>query len=249
MAHYDTAFFDYVNSGSVRSAERLLPTLYSDLAISSVLDIGCGQGAWLSVWNDIGIEDITGVDGDYVNRQHLLIANNHFQAADLSKPFNLERRFDLVQSLEVAEHLPPFSAEQFVDHLCLHGDLIFFSAAPPGQGGDHHVNERPYEYWRQIFKRHGYSVFDYIRPLAEDQLDIEPWYRYNTFLYVAENRIESLPEHIRATQVPSGTPLVDVSPISYRIRKSLIRLLPVRVMTLLAKLKERHVARLRKHAT
>ena len=51
MSSYDTVFFDYVNSGSIRSAERVLPYLTDYVTIDSVLDVGCGQGAWLYVWN------------------------------------------------------------------------------------------------------------------------------------------------------------------------------------------------------
>jgi hypothetical protein len=35
--------------------------------------------------------------------------------------------------------------------------MVLFSAAPPGQGGEHHVNERTYEFWRGLFARHGYD--------------------------------------------------------------------------------------------
>jgi hypothetical protein len=56
MPSYDSAFFDYVNSGAVRSAERLLPLLACELTLRSVPDVGCGQGAWLSVWRRLGAE-------------------------------------------------------------------------------------------------------------------------------------------------------------------------------------------------
>ena len=77
-----------------------------------------------------------------------------------------------VQCLEVAEHLPLPSAAILVDSLVKHGDIVLFSAAPKGQGGDHHVNEQDYEFWRQQFARHGYVPFDFLRPLLlnDDQI-------------------------------------------------------------------------------
>ena len=45
-------------------------------------------------------------------------------------------------------------ADVFVDSLCRHGELIIFSAAVPGQGGERHVNEQPLEYWREKFAGH-----------------------------------------------------------------------------------------------
>lgn len=241
---YDAAFFRYVNAGALLSARRLLPQLLEESSIASVLDVGCGQGAWLSVWSELGVS-VTGIDGDYVDRASLLIPPENFLAHDLSRGFDLQRRFDLVQSLEVAEHLPAEAAAQFVQSLVRHGDLVLFSAAPKGQGGDHHVNEQDYDYWRALFAQHGYVPFDYVRPLLRDERDVEPWYRFNTILYVSLERLDSLPERIRRTRIPDDEPIRDVSPVLYRLRKKVTALLPVPAVTAIAKLKERTSGTLR----
>lgn len=245
MAQYDNAFFEYVNSGATRSARKLLPHLTTQLQIRSVLDVGCGQGAWLSVWRELGVQDVTGVDGDYVDRDRLLVNEAEFIPRDLGQPFSLDRRFDLVQSLEVAEHLHRGSAETFVASLVGHTDTVLFSAAPKGQGGDHHINEQPYDYWRALFATHDFVALDYIRPRVQGDKDVEPWYRFNTFLYVRESTLQTLPASIRATRVPADQRLRDISPPTYKLRKRLIGLLPVSAMTGIAKLKEHHVARRR----
>jgi len=49
MYEYESGFFDYVNVGSLRSASALVPILTELLTITSVLNLGCGQGAWLKV--------------------------------------------------------------------------------------------------------------------------------------------------------------------------------------------------------
>ena len=54
---YDNSFFDYVNSGSLRSARRLLPALKEHIEFDDVLDVVCGQGAWLSVWSELKVND------------------------------------------------------------------------------------------------------------------------------------------------------------------------------------------------
>lgn len=241
MSSYDDSFFDYVNSGATVSARQVIPHLVDVIDIGSVLDVGCGQGAWLSVWRELGVEDVRGVDGDYVNRDRLLIDPGRFSPQDLSSGFDLDRRFDLVQSLEVAEHLPAASAAGFVDSLARHGDVVLFSAAPKGQGGDHHVNEQAYDYWRELFRAKGYVALDYIRPRVKDAREVEPWYRYNTFLYVNEARLSELPQKLIATRVADDRPLRDISPPLYKLRKSLVRLLPVGAMTRVAKIKEQLV--------
>ena len=243
MVAYDSSFFAYVNSGSLVSAKNMLPILLKHIPINSVLDVGCGQGAWLSIWRALGVKDVIGIDGDYIDRQHLLVPQTMFRSIDLRKNFEIGRKFDLVQSLEVAEHLSIDSASQFVENLCRHGDLVLFSAAPPGQGGHDHVNEQPYEYWRELFSRHDYLAFDFIRPLLADNFEIEPWYRFNVFLYAPKERAHQFPKSVQASLVPADVRLTDISPVSYRVRKAFIRLLPVYVMTILAKIKEKLVTR------
>jgi SAM-dependent methyltransferase len=242
---YDQPFFDYVNFGATRSAGVVLPLLYDVLPVRSVLDVGCGAGAWLAAWRQLGVDDVVGLDGNYVERSRLLIPPECFRPTDLVGPFDCGRRFDLAQSVEVAEHLPDSSADGFVAALVRHADAVLFSAAVPGQGGDHHVNEQPYGYWRQRFARHGYTAIDYLRPLLFRSTEVEPWYCYNLFLYVRGDTLPALPEALRASVVPDDKPLPDVSPMTCRMRRALVRQLPVPAATAIAKLKERVVVRWR----
>ena len=113
--------------------------------------------------------------------------------ADRSRPttwrcFLLGRTFDLVQTLEVAEHLDEASADTFVDSLARHGDTILFSAAIPGQGGTHHVNEQWPSYWAEKFARAGYTAYDVIRPRIWADPQVQVWYRQNMLLF-ARSRV------------------------------------------------------------
>ena len=239
MSSYDQSFFDYVNASARAAAERIVPLLQQQLAPGSVLDVGCGQGAWLAVWHSHGVDDLFGVDGSYVDRSKLLFAPERFYAHDLGRQFDLGRSFNLVQCLEVAEHLPASSAEPLMDSLIRHGEVIVFSAAPPGQGGHGHVNERSYDYWRALFFDRGYLAVDYLRPRIVSDPAIDRWYRYNTLLYVSRNAMTRLSETLQASLIPQGRGVPDLSPLSYRIRKQLLRRVPVRLMTAIARMKER----------
>jgi methyltransferase family protein len=244
MHLYDRAYYNYINDGSMRSAEVLLPIVTRHLAVRSVADFGAGQGVWLSVWRRLGVTDLTALDGAYVDQDALFVPKPSFVATDLSQQVRLGRTFDLVQSLEVAEHLPAVAAEQFVDNLVTHSSIVLFSAAVPGQGGEHHVNEQPYSYWRQLFSDRGYVMFDLVRPFLLGRRIVEPWYRFNTFVYIARERLATLPEAIRAFQIDSHGEIADVSPFSYRVRKMAVRMLPFRAVTGLATLKKQlHRAR------
>lgn len=224
---YDASFMAYADQSSRHAAQQVASLLRGPLAVASVLDIGCARGTWLQAWAAQGAADVQGVDGDYVDRATLQIPAASFRAHDLSQPLDLGRRFDLVQSLEVAEHVPASAADVFVDNLCRHsGGFILFSAAPPGQGGEFHVNEQPYDYWRERFRARGYSAHDYVRPRILADTSISYWYRYNLFLYVREDRRHALPADIAASAVADGVSLADVSPAMFRLRKHIVRLLP-----------------------
>ena len=150
----------------------------------SVIDVGCGRGTWLSVFARLGLADYLGVDGAWGNLETLDIPRERFVVADLQQPIRLDRRFDLVVSLEVAEHLPASAADSFVQSLANLGDRIVFSAAIPHQGGTDHQNEQWPTYWVERFAHHDFDVLDVIRPLLWSRDEVEPWYCQNTLLFV-----------------------------------------------------------------
>jgi SAM-dependent methyltransferase len=239
MHEYTSDFYAYQEPGSMASAEVVVPLLRAHLRIRSVLDVGCGRGIWLSVWRRMGVEDVAGVDGKYVDRERLHIATDRFAARDLVEGFDLGRSFDLVSSLEVAEHLPATASAGFVDSLTRHGSMVLFSAAVPGQGGENHINEQSYEAWRSLFAAKGYRAFDPLRPAIRVDLRVEPWYRYNLLLYVHDDVIPGLPPEIASSLVPDGTSIPDLCPLPYRLRKAVLRQLPIAAVTSLAQLNAR----------
>jgi len=225
-------------NGNRSSAQVVVAYLCQNLSIRSVVDFGCAQGAWLAEWQSHEIEEVIGLDGDYVDTENLFIPTNRFRTADLSQKIDLGRQFDLVQSLEVAEHIDASCAQVFVENLVRHGPVVLFAAAPPGQGGEHHVNERPYSYWRTLFAQHGYVAIDYVRPfLLGNSDEVQPWYRYNIFLYVEQTKLAQLPSEITDAMVNEAVDLKDISPISYKLRKSILRLLPYSAINLAARIR------------
>ncbi|MHA7131823.1 class I SAM-dependent methyltransferase [Algoriphagus namhaensis] len=171
---------------NISAAEIILPIVFHFIQAQSIIDIGCGIGTWLNVSKSLGVNEVQGVDGDYVDRKllkkHLRL--DYFLASDLSLPLVLDRRFDLALCLEVAEHLPESSSHVLVSSLVKHSDVILFSAAIPGQGGQNHINEQWPDYWAQLFKEHDYVFLDIIRPLIWDNPNVDFWYRQNIFLVV-----------------------------------------------------------------
>ena len=245
---YDEQFFTVADGTAAESADGVIGWLSPVLKIGSVLDVGCARGVWLSRWTAHGTADIFGVDGPYISAANLHIPRDRFIAHDLNTEIDLGRQFDLVQSLEVAEHLPAESAERFVDSLTRHGKLILFSAAIPGQGGEFHINEQPLDYWRTKFESRGYIVFDYLRPRVVDDSRIFFWYRHNTLLYAHDSIADTLPPEILATRIPAGQPLADRLPLSARMMIAAIGPLPMWAVNVLSRLKQRSLILIRRLA-
>jgi hypothetical protein len=98
----------------------------------------------------------------------------------------------LALSLEVAEHLPPESANSFVASLVQLAPAVLFSAAVPGQGGVQHINEQWQSFWARCFERQGYRTVDILRPRIWADSRVAFYYRQNALLYVAQDTAASL---------------------------------------------------------
>jgi SAM-dependent methyltransferase len=179
---YDKNFYNTIENGSLRSARIIVNILFDKYHPRSVIDVGCGTGAWLKIWQDSGV-NIFGVEGDWVEDKMLLVSKDNILKTDLSKKLILQEKFDLVVTMEVAEHLPPASADIFIQSLTSFADRVVFSAAVPGQGGKNHLNEQWPKYWADIFAKYGFGVDDSIRYQIWEDENIEWWYRQNILVF------------------------------------------------------------------
>ena len=128
----------------------------------SYLDLGSGTGAMVNMARKMGV-DAYGVD--LINGPE-----GHFIHHDLGEPLMLDKRFQWITCLEVGEHIPARGAPVLCDTIARHlapGGLVFFSAAVPGQQGEHHVNCQSALYWRDLLHVRGISYrADYTKELA-----------------------------------------------------------------------------------
>ncbi len=187
LPKYDNYFFNSIEQSTQSSAQHIVPILQQMIQPKSVIDVGCGRGIWLKMWMSLGVTDCLGVDGEYLNNNELHISKSKFQAHDLEKSITIDRAFDLVMSLEVAEHLPASAADLFIASLCRLGKVIVFSAAIPAQEGNGHINEQYPDYWIEKFNRNGYRSYDIIRGQIWLNAQIDKCYRQNILIFAHES--------------------------------------------------------------
>lgn len=207
---YDDNFYkEFDKEEFTYSAERILSIVAESLPpIKSAVDVGCGTGYWLqTLKTNCRTETIRGIDGHWVGRQHLKIPEEDFFEADLSQTLpEFKEKFDLAISLEVAEHLLPERAEDFISYLTALSDFVLFSAATPIQGGTNHFNEQWQDYWADIFEKREYVPFDIIRPKVWNDVRVVGHYKQNTVLYVNKNKIGK----VKAQYIPREEVLLSV---------------------------------------
>lgn len=189
-APYSAEFFQFISSDNDAYRDLLLPVVNAVRPIS-VIDLGTGSGAWLAAAKEMGASRVLGLDGHWAATEHQLISSAEFLAVDFEAGFPDLGRFDLAICLEVLEHITPEAGEAAVQWLCERSDVVLFSAAIPGQGGTHHINEVWQHHWADKFRSHNFHAYDIIRPTIWRNSDIPWWYRQNTVVYARPEAAKS----------------------------------------------------------
>lgn len=155
----DTSLPDHLGGhmNKVHTDRATLLYLREKYGLQTMVDIGCGPGDMVQIADMRGM-DVIGVDGDWTLENTwvaLGIKNKVFLHDFTQGEFNTtSESFDLGWSVEVLEHID----EEYLPNVMeLFGrcNVVIATAAPPGHGGHHHVNEQPLEYWVDKFAEVG----------------------------------------------------------------------------------------------
>ena len=193
-ARYDNAYYAEIAATARPSADVIAPILFERFHPASVLDVGCGMGYFLDAFRGLGVHETAGVDGPFGEAETVRGRSHEFLPVDLqNERLELDRRFDLVLCLEVAEHLTAERGPSLVEDLVHHGDVIAFSAAIPQQSGRGHVNERPQSYWAGQFAAHGYHPHDVVRLEVWNDERVDWWYAQNLLVYTPQRSEGPIP--------------------------------------------------------
>jgi len=136
------------HQGKTWADEGCLRFAVESFGIVNMIDIGCGPGGMKPLAQKYGV-NWSGIDGDPSVLQEGVLTHDFTKGSIPNLPW-----FGLGWSVEFLEHVE----EQYMDNymqIFSQCDHVICTAAPPGWGGHHHVNEQPQTYWIEKFRDYG----------------------------------------------------------------------------------------------
>lgn len=165
------SFFDNI-------AERII----EKYAPVTVLDMGCAFGYLVSALRNKGVQAY-GID---ISEYALSQADEKIKpyvkvmSALDELPDNFPKKYDLVVSIEMIEHLYADDGLKVIKKMTEYSDRILLSSTDSDFAEPTHVNVQPKEYWCEKFAEH-----NYFRDLHIDLRYISP----NTYLFERKDNI------------------------------------------------------------
>ena len=153
---YDRAYYERSAGAKRVTMQHIARSIVRDTSPGTLIDVGCGGGFLLSALAERGVTCF-GLEYSQAGIELCRSAGLDVRQFDLEHDSFDGGSFDLVVSMEVAEHLPASVADRFVDLLTGVAPVVVFTAARPGQVGTDHVNEQPREYWIERFAARGFA--------------------------------------------------------------------------------------------
>lgn len=150
------SFFEDTREAKLHSVQTASHLIMEHFQPKTVVDIGCGEGLFINELHQRGVQ-VLGCD---ISDAALKLSSKDFIIfqADATKPVRFNRKFDLCICIEIAEHIPNKASATLVQSVTQASDTVFFTAAPPWQGGVGHINEQPREFWVDLFKAQGFTL-------------------------------------------------------------------------------------------
>ena len=140
----------------VHTDRGTLVYLINKFNIQSFLDIGCGPGWMVEIAKDRGLRAL-GIDGDFNlqeewKNRYISVIEHDFTKGKINDIAD----HDLAWSVEFLEHVDEEYMPNYMD-VFKRCKYAVVTAAPPGHGGHHHVNEQTPEYWIETFAKYGFK--------------------------------------------------------------------------------------------
>jgi SAM-dependent methyltransferase len=189
---YTKAWYDEARALFGAEYRALADILYDSFKFKTVLDVGCGAGFILErLLTQWGVT-VRGIDGSACALEAAAeVVRPFLSVQDLRVPVEpWAPTYDLVICTEVAEHLEAKHANTLVEScVAFAAGPIYFTAAPPGQGGTDHINEQEPLYWITKFEARSDKTLNRdlsarINRLCALSLPRMPWFAFNGMVFM-----------------------------------------------------------------
>lgn len=153
-ASYSRAYYESLEGFVGDSCAQLGSALMDEFRPESAVDVGCGSGGFSVALLEAGCRTISAFD--YSSDAAEMARSKglpRVERIDLTRTKVIPAKGDICLCIEVAEHIPECHAPRLCGLLSEVAPILIFTAAPPGQGGHHHVNEKPRDYWIDLMHR------------------------------------------------------------------------------------------------
>jgi SAM-dependent methyltransferase len=232
---------DFRANESANSVFGILNKFFDIKSLESIIDVGCGSGAWLNASLKNSSARVYGYDlpeSIQIN-QNRFADNFNARLELLTSDFESRNGLEFQQvqlgiCLEVLEHLKDETGCRILESMSSSCQIILFSAATPGQGGTGHINEKRHSYWLDKFRLNGFEVYDCIRPYLQSSNSAARYYALNTFLLVKSDTLD-VKELAKLQPYLQPKDVEDFRSPREKLQSLVIRALPVRVVTQLSK--------------
>jgi len=188
ISHYDDRYFKWHKVNTRKYAIDTMNWYINEFKPLSVIDYGCGIGAYLEAALQNGLTNIKGFDigGENVKKYTENSVLPYIEYIDCTLPLKTSK-YDCCISLETAEHIETKFSEQFVTNIVnstKETGTILFSAAQPGQNGSGHINCQPKEFWIEKFSLLSFVFDEKVTEYIKDN-----WSKLNAPKYIINNLI------------------------------------------------------------
>ncbi|WP_254538291.1 class I SAM-dependent methyltransferase [Halomarina litorea] len=182
---YDRQYYaEMLGEAKLRDARAFCAALDRAFDPDTVVEFGCGPGRFLVPFEERGVT-VHGLDRSTAAFEESPLPADRFTVHDLRDPYHVAEEFDIALCIEVLEHIPEEDADTVVRSIADAAPVAVVTAARPGQGGTHHVNEQLPAYWKERFAAAGMTYREYLtddiaRAVDPEELD---WLQTNLLVF------------------------------------------------------------------
>ena len=189
--------------------EGIADKIVKDLNPSTVLDVGCAVGYLVAALRDRGVKAY-GIDiSEFAVSKVREDIKPYCMVWSATEPLPeaFPQKYDLLITIEVAEHLYEEDASKFIENICRYSDKIIFSSTPDDIYEKTHFNVQQAEYWakrfaqNKFFKDLNYDV-SYISPqsclFAKQQYSLDKLVEdYERHVRIIRSQIQQMQKEYR----------------------------------------------------